>query len=394
MAGYIINIGAAEYLDMFYDSNSSKTARGNKASSKKKGELMAKQYALEHCIKTGTYSAKCLGKGSAFIGTLADYLGMKEGDNIFFFKNRKIYGIGELIDIAGKDCRFRIRPKNESGAPLTEEKNPEEHHFTCTFKPSPYFFRNGVDMDEVLRFNPEKIKALRFFSNMTFIKLDDIECEAIKNIIARKNEEYISDDKSEMHFEFDESVHCDIANKILNTDAYELSIFDYVQFDSKGNVKSEYYIEGAIMDLLRKYNSEYIGEWDFIARQYPASPPKPSEYKNTMDLFGYRYVKGFSSAISKYLVIELKSGKINKEHVQQTMKYVDWISREYTNGDYSMIKAYTIGSEEECDVQYEIEEIIERKYITDSIPVTNRCWNDLEILSYKDLFEELKRRMD
>lgn len=146
------------------------------------------------------------------------------------------------------------------------------------------------------------------------------------------------------------------------------------------------------MDLLRNYESKNIGKWDFVGRQYPASPPKPSEYKESMDLFGYCYVPGFPGAVSKYVVIELKSGKINKDNVQQTMKYVDWISRKYTNGDYSMIKAYTIGNDKEDGVEKEIEEIIERNYITDCRPVENKSWKDLKILSYKKLLDELQKK--
>ena len=394
MAGYIMNIGAGEYLDMFYGDNNSKAKGKNKVSSKKKGQLMAKQYALEHCIRTGTYSARCSDKGSAFIGTLADYLGMKEGDNVFFFMERKVYGIGELVSIEERDCRFRIHPKKESAdiEDLTEERDSNMHQFICTFKPSPYFFKQGVDMDEILMFSSDKIKSLRFFSGMTFMKLDDVESEAIKNIIARKNEEYLSEDKKEMHFEFDESVHHNIAKKISGTNAYDLSIFDYIQFDSKERVKSEYYIEGATMDLLRNYESKNIGKWDFVARQYPASPPKPSEYKETMDLFGYRYVPGFPGAVSQYIVIELKAGRINKDNVQQTMKYVDWISRKYTNGDYSMIKAYTIGCDKENEVEEDIKGIIERNYITDCRPVENKSWKELKILSYKRLLDELQNK--
>ena len=146
MAGYIMTIGADEYLDLFYATNKNGKPRKkpkNKASSKEEGQMMAKRYALEQCILRGTYSAKTSDKGSAFIGTLADYLGMKAGDNIFFFTNRKIYGIGELVNIYD-DCRFRIHPKAESGIDedLVEEKNPRIHQFICTFHPAPYFFKH------------------------------------------------------------------------------------------------------------------------------------------------------------------------------------------------------------------------------------------------------------
>lgn len=397
MAGYIMTIGADEYLDIFYrKTKSGKARKNNIASSQEEGKKLAKQYALEKCILNGNYSAKTAEKGAAFIGTLADYLGMKPGDDIFFFTERKIYGIGRLVKIADTDCRFRISPIDLEKNPLIEERNPDIHKFTCTFEPAPHFFKVGVDMDEVLTFSPEKIKSLRFFSNMTFIKLDDIESEAIKNVIARKNEKYLDESARDKHFEFSDVMHIEMAKKIKDdSESYMLSVFDYLQYKNNGNVSSEYYIEGAIMDLLRdEKGSETLGKWDFIGRQYPASPPKPSEYEETMDLFGYRYVPGFPNAISKYLVIELKVGTINEEHVQQTMKYVDWISREYAKGDYSMIEAYTIGYDKEDGIEEVIADITERNYIIDGHPVENRQWQELRILSYCTLLKELAQKQN
>lgn len=397
LAGYIVSIGADEYLDLFYSAkkkNNGDTGSTNMVSSKEKAKELAKKYALEQCIRTGTYSAKCASKGGPFIGTLADYLGMKAGDNIFFFSDRRIYGIGKLVNIGNKDCRFRIHPKQGMGITedLLEEKYPDNHQFVCTFVPDPYFFLQGVDTDEVLTSCPDKITSLRFFSGMTFMKLDDIECEAIKNVIARKNEDFLSDDDNYSHFIFDKSIHDQITKSVINMEAYDLSVFDYIKYTSHGFVSSEYYIEGATMELLRNYTSEILGKWDFIGRQYPASPPKPSQYKEAMDLFGYRYVPKFQGAVSKYLVIEVKVGTINKENVEQTMKYVDWISREYAHGDYSMVQAYTIGFDKEQGIESEIQDIIERNYITDGRPVKNKKWQDLRILSYCTILKELREK--
>lgn len=387
MAGYIMTLGPQEYLDLFY--NPKKRNSKKYESSKAKGEAKAKQFALEKCFEGGIYSARCSESGAPFIGTLADYLGMKEGDDIFFFKDRTIYGIGKLVKLAGVDCRFRISPADRE-EPLTDVKDKKTHPFVCVFKSDPFFFRVGVDMDEVLMFSPEKMKSLRFFSKRTFMKLDDFESEEIRNILARKNEHCLDRFDKEFHYTFSETTH-ERMIELLKDGNYKLSVFDYIG-DQGEDISSEYYIEGAIMDLLRNFESDYVGKWDFIGRQYPASPPKPSEYEESMDLFGYRYVPGFPRAVSKYAVIELKLGTINRDHVQQTMKYVDWISREYTNGDYSMIEAYTIGADKEEGIEEETKDIVERNYIVAGRPVENRKWQALRILSYKKLLEELKEK--
>lgn len=66
--------------------------------------------SLESCVRTGTYSTILSDPqnnnwGIHHEGTFADYYSMKEGDHIYFFNNRKIYGIGRIIDIK-KDCKY------------------------------------------------------------------------------------------------------------------------------------------------------------------------------------------------------------------------------------------------------------------------------------------------
>ncbi len=39
------------------------------------------------------------------ISTYADYLSMREGDYIFFFTDRKIYGVGKLTNLVN-DCKY------------------------------------------------------------------------------------------------------------------------------------------------------------------------------------------------------------------------------------------------------------------------------------------------
>ena len=60
---------------------------------------------LYNMLRYGTYSTKLsIKEGSKKwskpkVATFADYFGMKENDYIFFFSNRKIYGVGKLVNI-------------------------------------------------------------------------------------------------------------------------------------------------------------------------------------------------------------------------------------------------------------------------------------------------------
>lgn len=84
-------------------------------------------------------------------GTLADYLSMTEGDNVYFFIKRKIYGIGKLITIAG-DCKLLNFPKAD--IPIVNDyKNLQDkmilnsseenlkNRFICTFIGAPAFLK-------------------------------------------------------------------------------------------------------------------------------------------------------------------------------------------------------------------------------------------------------------
>ncbi len=131
-------------------------------------------------------------------GTMADYSSMKAGDNVYFFIKRKIYGIGTLVNV-GADCKFLNYPG--SNMPLTADYSEiadsiilndgsgESLHlrFICVFAPSPFFFVKGIDIDELLSSAPSEINIVRTFWKLSFIKFSDIENQAFKNIILRRN---------------------------------------------------------------------------------------------------------------------------------------------------------------------------------------------------------------
>lgn len=181
--------------------------------------------SLELCIKTGTYSTNLSTPKGTWLrhheGTFADYLSMKESDNIYFFINRKIYGIGKLVNIK-KQCKYL----NYIEADLPKEINDEiykrgkplltygdaNNRILCIFRPSPSFFRNGIDMDDVLNSNPAKFKMLRAFWGLSFIKIDDVENQALTDIILKRNEENLLSGNNT--FYFDNKLHEDMKNKI------------------------------------------------------------------------------------------------------------------------------------------------------------------------------------
>ena len=139
-----------------------------------------------------------------------------------------------------------------------------------------------------------------------------------------------------------------------------------------------------MIDFISKNGFE--GEkYDYVTHQVIASPFKPLAYIDKMDIFAYRYLENFPDTekpIEKYMVIELKKGKATKDFPLQLMRYVDWISREYAAGDYSLIKAVGIAKGYPKGMQKILDEQCKRSYLSDLHPNTTSQWNDLSLYEY------------
>lgn len=389
MAGYIMTLGAI-------DDGTLVSFQG----SVKQKELLLKENALKKCVKDGIY-ATCINSmsGPSFLGTRADYLGMRPGDNIYFFFNRCIYGVGELVGIEENSVFANVKGR------LYNFYDNTKCPYFCLFKSAPHFFKNGVDMDEVLISNPDAFRMLRFFHQRSFIKLDDMENKALKSFIIQKNEANLADFNSHKHYDSSnqEKTFRDIEKTVLeNKNIFTLNsknIFEEGENTKKylHRVSSETYIESLILDYTKRTN-RLLGYWDFITRQYPASPAKPAEYVDFMDIFGYRYVKGYKKEgiISKYVVMELKSNEVNEDTILQVMKYVDWICKEFAHNDYSMIEAYIIGYSMDENLLRDNEKLYTRYFIESSKHNANRGidvktgeWKEVKFVNYVDVLNDI-----
>lgn len=350
--------------------------------------------ALKECIESGIYSTILKDpKNNVWAkhheGTFADYFGMKEGDNIYFFIKRKIYGVGELINING-DCKYwnyigaekpqSYKYKDVKKLMLLDDKSNIENRCICVFKPSPNFFKNGIDMDDVLSSNPMKFRMLRAFWKLSFIKVDDEENEALKSIILKRNEEHINKNDGSS-FEYNEKEQKLILNKV--NESYKMNSRAILEYCIDGKkIKHEMAIESALLDILSNKKNTIFGHWDYISHQVIASPFKAIDYMDKMDVFGYRYIKGYN-IISKYLVIELKKDLATKDAVDQVMKYVDWINSEYAYGDYGMIQAFIVASDFSKEVIEYRDLVCVRNYTKGKRPTVSAKWNFIKLIKYE-----------
>lgn len=350
--------------------------------------------SLVYCMKNGIYSTNLSAPknnlwGRPHEGTFADYMSMKEGDNVYFFIDRKIYGIGELKNI-NHDCKYQNYPEAlwPSVKSFKEIKNSIlygdkaaniNNRIVCLFKPSPSFFKNGIDMDDVLSSKPNSFRMLRAFWKLSFVKIDDDENKALKDIILKRNEEVINNKKES--YPFNRKKHEKIEKKL--NENYILSSKDLLKNCFKNSsIRHEMAIECSIIDIISSQSKSIFGEWDYVSHQVIASPFKPIDYMDKMDIFGYRYIAGFDT-ISKYLLIEIKTEKATIESIDQIMKYVDWINQEYSFGDYSMIEAFLVAYDFPEDIiEYRNRTCI-RNFTRGRRPTVSETWTNVKLVKYR-----------
>lgn len=321
-------------------------------------------------------------------GTFADYFSMKEGDNVYFFLQRKIYGIGRLINVAGSCVHLNFpgadRPKSDSFLNiqnqmiLNETEANLKNRFICTFEGEPHLFENGVDMDEVLASQPTAFRMLRAFWKLSFVKIDDTENKALFDYILKANESFVADNRN--CYLRNNNLHQRIIT--LHTPGYVATSNNIVRSVANGQIlRHEMAIEAAIIDYINRQTPNNIfGTWDYVSHQVIASPFKPIDYMDKMDVFGYRYIPGYHT-ISKYLMIEIKKDVANVEVINQAMKYVDWVQQEYSR-DYGMIEAYIVASDFPQAVIDERNDAARRFYTKGRTPAITSEWTNLRLIRY------------
>lgn len=349
--------------------------------------------SLNSCIENGLYSTNLSPPVNNIWkihheGTFADFFAMKPGDNVYFFIKRKIYGIGQLVNL-GEECYSLNYPDSDVPNTFNGVNKREEmlidingtginNRCICYFNPGPAFFRDGVDMDDVLSSNPFSFRILRAFWKLSFLKLPDAENQALKDVLLVRNEQNLNSKVS--HFPYYEEKHREIQTKLCTK--YSFNHQKLLMYASKKDmIKHEMAIEASLLSMMSK-TSTLFGNWDYLSHQVIASPFKAIDYMDKMDIFGYRFIQGFKT-ISKYLCIEIKKDAAKRDSIDQIMKYVDWINNEYTYGNYEMIEAFVVAYEIPPEVVEYKNEIAVRNYMQGLRPTISKTWTNVRLIEYK-----------
>ena len=336
---------------------------------------------------------------NVLLASYADLVTMKAGDNIYFLSNRKLYGIGNAVNI-DSDCKYDnyinasallSDDQVETDSALTTQAT--NARWVCFFVPAPQFFKLGVDMDDVLRYKPNVFKMLRAFENRSFIKIDDEENRALKEYIFLENEKVGRSE--EAHFAFDDSLHTSLHDRDLSP--YILNLRKALEAHDIDELRSEMLVEAFFLQKVAKGKIPFMGSWDHLTHQLIASPFKPLKYIDKIDVFGYRFSEHYPDdpkLITKFLIIELKKDKVNKSTLEQSMQYVDWICDEYASGDYSLIEAYVLGPGIVRNTAQAKQDVCQRSYIASTHPEEKKKWTNVKFIQYQIEEDDISFSLD
>jgi len=336
--------------------------------------------------------------------TLADYLTIRPGALVFFFLGRKIYGVGrvisfkvgaqELVALAnypGASFPHASPPQNPDDY-LWRENGEENIRWVIFFEPHPYFFKTGLDMDEVLASDVKGVvRSLRVFEGVSFIQMEDEEAQVILDLLLRRNEDIING-----HLSFDrvfdsqaKQTHARVREHDLARYCIDLDGLIRKHVKRDGSIGHEALVHAWLANALSQRQEQAVkifGSWDYVTNQYPASPQKPIRFMDRIDIFGYVEKKLSDEAtptIVSYKIIEVKRDKVEAEKdVNQLIKYVDWIAHTRAGGDYSLVDAYFVAHDYADSVVQYVQDTLPKDFVTPRRPYAPARWNRLQLIRY------------
>ena len=335
---------------------------------------------------------------------LADYVTIRPGALVFFFLGRNIYGVGRVVgfnvggqqlaalaNYPGASFPHAIPPQNSDDY-LWRENGEENLRWVIFFEPHPYFFRTGLDMDEVLASDVRGVvRSLRVFEGVSFIQMEDEEAQVILDLLLRRNEDIINGHLSPDRV-FDsraEQTHARVREHDLVRYRIDLDGLIRKHVKRDGSIGHEALVHAWLANALSQRQEQAVkifGSWDYVTNQYPASPQKPIRFMDRIDIFGYVEKKLSDEAtptIVSYKIIEVKRDKVEAEKdVNQLIKYVDWIAHTRAGGDYSLVDAYFVAHDYADSVVQYVQDTLPKDFVTPRRPYAPARWNRLQLIRY------------
>ncbi|HSU53879.1 MAG TPA: hypothetical protein VLT36_07480, partial [Candidatus Dormibacteraeota bacterium] len=207
-------------------------------------------------------------------------------------------------------------------------------------------------------------------------------------LLIRQNQEFLdADPKDAEVFPANWQTEHQRIEALFEKHNYSLNLDPLLQTCAEGDrLRHEMAVEAGLLFQLsnrQPATASVFGTYDYLHHQVVASPFKPVDYIDKMDVFGYSYVPGFEPTKSRFLVGEVKKDEGLLQDLEQLMKYVDWVKEEYASGDYSMIRAFLVAYDFEAEAIERLHEVASRRYVIGRRPAVSREWKDLKLVRYR-----------
>lgn len=301
------------------------------------------------------------------LATLADHTTIRPGDLAFFFQERNIYGVGEIIDpfagappTRGVVTNYAQALLADGHAASTAEAaigpglDPawEEIRLVIPFVPAPAFFSVGIDMDEVLGYpGADAAWGLRFWQGQSFKQLGEDETALLLRVFLRRfgngaaPPPVAARTRKQLRALFDPLKHraFDMCEMVASTPGAYVGAGD--------ELRHEFVLHGLLVEALDP-TPPRAGDFASpqrldVYREIAASPPKPAAYKDSIDVMATRRFPAGPAVGIHYELIEAKAHKLPYRAaaqdfdaiVTQLMKYVDFVAHQYAGGNYAAVSA-------------------------------------------------------
>jgi hypothetical protein len=348
-------------------------------------------------------------------GIFADLAALEEGDKVFFFTERKIYGIGELVSPPNASAPA-VENYPGSLEPNPDPPDPEDAFYSgedfekvrvvFPFVPDPVLFAEGVDMDIALSAREADLfPYLRFLQgrNMTILTEEETRglIRMLSRIGARGDQLTPTRSEQEFHQYLDSNTSRPFRIDELIADDPSHHLRD------DGAFRTEFWIHGLLAEALKRNDERVLPDGLVdenrreVYREFPASPPKPPQYADSIDLVATKGNEFAEDLTVGYDIIEIKKDRATTSnftrHITQVLKYVEYITEQYAGGDYGAVDAYYLAKgfkqsfidEYEASISqgtdYDDGPTIKRHYILDAhedVDPTIETWEALTLLEY------------
>ncbi len=279
--------------------------------------FLASQDNFNKCMKFGVYGGIAHSFERTNAEIIAGFSAIKPEDFVFFYvRNIGIYGL------------WRITTE-----PFYDETdlwgNPEQKYpYRVCFEPSIRQFSKPIQMSDILDLR-DKGRIWTFDLN-TFVKkshqpITTDEGKELIRLLLRNNPIFSSVQV------IPEPYH----NTAINDIPIKLNI------DRYGQIAYEGYLNAWFMKMFSRGELKgLIGDYrDFLNFV-------PTSFNTVMDIF-LTHVTSVDSVdiLHKYTCIELKTGTVSEENLNQIIMYENWLVRKLSQGDAQMVQSILVGFE-------------------------------------------------